>query len=144
MRYFFKRAGEAERHAAEGGETTSFLATGAETDGRVSIFDSLLPAGNSAPMHYHDYDDEIFYVISGRVEFVVGGEVFIGEAGDLALAGPGVPRAFKALEDSRMLVVNAPGGPSEGFLRDVTSLEGAPTEADEARFVERYGVHVVH
>ena len=143
MRFFFKRAGEAEQHAAQGGESTTFLTTGDETDGRVSVYDSVLPAGNGAPMHFHETDDEIFYVITGLVEFEVSGQIMVARPGDLALAGPGVPRRFRALEDSRLLVINVPGGPSEGFLRDVTSLDGPPTEADKERFVSKYGIHVV-
>jgi len=142
MRYAFVEAGRAEIRRAEGGETTTFLATAAETGGRVSIFDSALPRGNGAPWHFHDIDDEIFYIISGRVEFGVADEVVIAGPGDLVIAGPRVARRFRALEDSRLLVLNAPAGPSEGFLRDVMSLSGAPTAEDERRFAEQYGIHL--
>jgi len=58
----------------------------------VSIFDSFLPRGNEASWHYHEIDDEIFYIVSGKVEFGVAEDEFIASAGDLVIAGPDVPR----------------------------------------------------
>ncbi len=141
-RYKIVRASDAETHSQEGGETTRFLATALETDGRVSIFDSALPQGGSAPWHYHETDDEIFYVISGEVEFGVADQETAARAGDLVIVGPNVARRFAARVDSRLLVINAPGGPSEGFLRDMMNLEEAPTAEDEARFGTKYGTHL--
>lgn len=143
MRYKFVRSPDAETYRQTTGESNVFLATGADTDGRVSIYDSRLKVGNGAPWHYHQIDDEIFYIVSGRVEFGVADEVLVALPGDLVIAGPQVPRRFRALEDSHMLVVNAPGGPSERFLRDVMTLEQPVSEADRERFANEYGIHVI-
>ncbi len=143
MRYKFVQGANAERHSQPTGESTTFLATGADTDGRVSIFDSHLSEGSGAPWHFHETDDEIFYVVSGELEFGIDRETVVAKSGDLVIAGPKVHRRFKALVDSHLLVVNAPGGPSEGFLRDVMNLDRTPTAADRARFIEKYGIHVV-
>jgi quercetin dioxygenase-like cupin family protein len=144
-RYHHIQAAKAESHVLDRGERTSILATALETDGRVSIFDSFLPAGNEAPWHYHEVDDEIFYIVSGEVEFGVDEEEFVAVPGDLVIAGPYVPRRFKALADSRFLVVNAPGGPSEGFIRDIAQFKDGkiPSEEDKRRFVELYKIHVL-
>ena len=143
MRYKFVCGEKAEKHSQSTGVLTTFLATGSDTDGRVSIFDSYLKQGNGAPWHFHEEDDEIFYVITGEVEFGIDKEVVVAKPGDLVIAGPNVHRRFQALSDSHLLVINAPGGPSEGFLRDLLSLDHLPSEADRARFVEKYGIHVV-
>lgn len=143
MRSKIIRSSTAEKRSQPSGESTTFLLTGKDTDGRVSMFDSRLKKGNGAPWHYHDYDDEIFYVVSGKVEFGVGTETVVADSGDLVLAGPGVHRRFTALEDSHLVVVNAPGGPSERFLRDVMSLDSRITETDRIRFASDYGIHVV-
>jgi len=143
MRYKFVRSQDAETYGQTGGDTNVFLATGADTDGRVSIYDSRLIAGNGAPLHYHLIDDEIFYIISGRVEFGIDDQVVVAAPGDLVIAGPLVPRRFRALEDSHMLVVNAPGGPSERFLRDVMTLDQPISAVDRERFAKEYGIHVV-
>ncbi len=145
MRYKHVRAGAAEVHKIEGGETTKILASGQDTDDRVSIFDSNLPKGNEAPWHYHEIDDEIFYVVSGEVEFGVHQDQFVATAGDLVIAGPNVPRRFKSLTDSHLLIVNAPSGPSEGFIRDIAKYSDGevPSELDKKKFVEKYKIHIM-
>ena len=145
MRYKHIRAGSSERYELEGGEITYILASGDDTNNRVSIFDSELPKGNEAPWHYHEIDDEIFYVITGEVEFGVEKEEFVAGSGDLVIAGPNVPRRFKALQDSHILVINAPSGPSEGFIRDISSFsqDNPPTAADRQAFKEKYKIHIV-
>jgi len=134
---------DAETYTTADGEVTVFLATAEDTDGRVTIADSFLPEGSSAPWHYHDHDDEIFYVVSGEVEFGVNDSELIAKSGDLVMAGPKVHRRFKALADSQVMVINAPAGPAEGFIRDITRLESAPDEADRQRFIDQYGIHIL-
>ena len=145
MRYKHISADSFERYELEGGEITSILASGNDTDNRVSIFDSELPKGNEAPWHYHEIDDEIFYVIAGEVEFGIDKEEFVACSGDLVIADPNVPRRFKALQDSHILVINAPSGPSEGFIRDISSFsrDAPPTAADRQAFIEKYKIHIV-
>lgn len=143
MRYKFVKGENAETYTAAGGEKTVFLATGEDTENRVSIYDSKLLKGNGAPWHYHEIDDEIFYVISGSVEFGILEETVIANSGDMVIAGPFVRRKFRALEDSHLVVVNAPGGPSEGFLREIVNIAGMPSEQDKKRFIEKYGIHVL-
>lgn len=132
-----------ETHRTDGGEVTVFLATAEDTDNRVTVADSFLPAGASAPWHFHDHDDEIFYVISGEIEFGVNEQELVAQAGDLVMAGPGVHRRFQALKDSHVIVINAPAGPAEGFIREISSLTTAPTAEDRQRFIDQYGIHIV-
>ena len=145
MRYKRVIAGSSEKYGLDGGEVTSILASGKDTDNRVSIFDSVLPKGNEAPWHYHEIDDEIFYIISGEVEFGVEKEEFVANSGDLVIAGPNVPRRFKALQDSRFLVINAPSGPSEGFIRDISNFtqDNPPTASDRQNFIDKYKIHII-
>ncbi|PKG57106.1 cupin domain-containing protein [Shewanella sp. Choline-02u-19] len=145
MRYKHVKAGKAERYYLDQGEMTSILASGADTDDRVSIFDSKLPKGNEAPWHYHEIDDEIFYLISGEIEFGVENEEFVASAGDLVIAGPNVKRRFRAITDSHLLVINAPSGPSEGFIRDIStfSQDNQPTDSDRQAFIDKYRIHIV-
>ncbi|MCV2884573.1 cupin domain-containing protein [Aestuariibacter sp. AA17] len=145
MRYKHITASKAESYTLSGGEFTTILASGEDTDNRVSIFDSILPKGNEAPWHYHEIDDEIFYIQSGEIEFGVADDTFLATAGDLVIAGPNVPRRFKAITDSRLLVINAPSGPSEGFIRDISQFsdDAPPTEHDRKYFVEKYKIHLL-
>jgi len=144
-RYKYIPAASGESLDLDKGERTSILATGLDTDNRVSIFDSKLQQGNEAPWHYHEIDDEIFYIVSGEVEFGVDKEHFIAGSGDLVITGPNVPRRFKALVDSHLLIINAPSGPSEGFIREIAAFQNGkvPGEEDKRRFVEKYKIHLL-
>ncbi|WP_423910492.1 cupin domain-containing protein [Candidatus Spongiihabitans sp.] len=105
----------------------------------------MLPKGNEAPWHYHEINDEIFYIISGEIEFGVDKEEFVAKSGDLVIAGANVQRRFKALQDSKALVINTPSGPSEGFIRDISkfSQDNPPTESDRKSFVDKYKIHIL-
>lgn len=130
----------AEHYSVVSGEKITFLATGEHTEGKLAIFYSALPKGHSAPTHVHQIDDEIFYVITGEIEFEVEEQTFVATAGHLIIAGPKVRRSFKAKADSRLLIINAPAGPAEAFLRDIT--KGEPNDEDVARFQALYGITV--
>ena len=62
------------------------------------------------------------------------------------IAGPNVRRRFKALEDSHLLVINTPSGPSEGFIRDISTFnESNPSsEKDKKYFIEQYKIHIIY
>lgn len=145
MRYKAVNSKNVETLTIAGGELTKILATGIDTDNKVSIFDSYLPKGHGAPIHYHEIDDEIFYIISGQLTFTINGETVIANPGDLMIAGPMVPRGFVANEDSHILGINAVSGPSEGFMRDIATFkEGQlPTQEDKERFAKEYKIHLV-
>ncbi|WP_462155642.1 cupin domain-containing protein [Pseudoalteromonas piscicida] len=89
------------------------------------------------------YDDEIFYIIHGSIEFGVENEVITAGKGDLLVAGPNVKRRFKALTDSHLLVINSPSGPSENFIRDIARLSDgtALSKQDRLKFAKKYKIH---
>ena len=144
MFYKYVIGNSAEKYILDGGEITKFLLTGQDTNNQVSIYDSLLPKGNFAPLHYHEIDTEIFYIISGKVEFCIEGELIIAMPGDIVMAGIYAKRSFSALSDSHMLVINTPAGPSEAFLRDIAALKGAsPSQEMKEKFIDAYKIHIV-
>jgi quercetin dioxygenase-like cupin family protein len=127
----FVKSEDAEVLNIEGGETCTILLEAKDTNGIISVFDSILPKGNFAPNHMHEIDAELFYVIKGEIEFEIDGNKIIGKEGDCAIAGQFVPRAFKALTDSRLLVFNVPGGPSEHQMRHLALLKAGEIPSQE-------------
>ena len=81
-----------------------------------------------------------FFISVFLIHFL--GQEIIGNEGDMISAGPFTKRKFEALEDSVLVVVNAPAGPSENFLRFVVSLEGPPTEEQRKMMAEKWKIHV--
>lgn len=63
-----------------------------------------------APYHIHHNDEEIFYVLSGQIGFVVGDDEFIASAGDAVLVPPGAVHTWWAAseEPARYLIAMSP------------------------------------
>ena len=76
----------AEKYESPTGELTYFLSTAAETDGKVTVFDSYFPKGSGVPWHIHKLDEELFLVISGKYQIGVGDEEFELGPGEMAIA----------------------------------------------------------
>lgn len=133
----------AETYGAPSGELTYFLSTAEETDGKVTVFDAYFPKGSGVPWHIHKMDEELFLVTSGKYKVGIADEEFELGPGEIAIAGLHVPRMFEALtDDAWMIVINAPAGPAEGFIRYMQGLEltGPPGPEVFQRCEEEFGV----
>jgi quercetin dioxygenase-like cupin family protein len=58
------------------------VVTGDDSSGRQSVIESYWQPAFSVPAHFHKRHAETFYVISGQVEWTVGGETHVLNAGD--------------------------------------------------------------
>jgi quercetin dioxygenase-like cupin family protein len=73
----------------------------------------VLPRGFTPHRHFHDEQEELYFVHRGRVEMTFGdGDVHVLETGGLARVDPGTVRGFRALGDAEavLLVVGGKGG----------------------------------
>lgn len=78
----------------------------------LEVIDAIVPAGYSPPLHRHDFGTESFYVLGGRVRFVVGDDEVVCGPGDLAHVPRSTPHSFEVLghEPARVLDLVAPAG----------------------------------
>ncbi|MGH2955363.1 MAG: cupin domain-containing protein [Solirubrobacterales bacterium] len=83
---------------ADGGERLHFSgadflikASGESTGGAFAIIEEIDPL--DTPLHVHEREDELFFVIEGEHVFQVGEEEFRVEPGGLVFAPRGVPHA---------------------------------------------------
>jgi mannose-6-phosphate isomerase-like protein (cupin superfamily) len=106
------RGDEAEKLALPNNETT-LLAEGADTGGAFSaIRAKLAPGADGARPHHHSTASELFFVIEGTVDILLGEEVVTARAGDLAVAAPGAMHAFANASASApldLLIIFGPG-----------------------------------
>ena len=88
------------------------LIDGASSGGRCCMFECPVPPGGGPPLHRHEREDELFYVLEGRFKFSVDGHVFVAETGAFACAPRGSVHAFHNLGNStgRLLVTCTPAG----------------------------------
>ena len=117
------------RVPADGGETLQFggidiivRTSGASTGGAFSIIEEVDPV--DTPIHIHQNEDELWYVLEGQHVIQVGEEEFLVGPGDIAFAPRGVPHAQRRVVErtGRYLCLFSPAG-FEGFFRDLADAE---------------------
>ena len=69
----------------------------------------IYPPGQEGFLHYHDEQDELYFVHRGRARFEVGGDSFELDPGGVVHVESTTPRRFTSIgaEDLVMLVVGA-------------------------------------
>jgi mannose-6-phosphate isomerase-like protein (cupin superfamily) len=134
--------------SAAGGERLRFgeveilvKASAAATGGSFTVFEENEPV--DTPLHVHENEDELFYVLEGEHVFQVGEEEFRVGPGGLAFAPRGVPHAQRRVvpRTGRVLVLTSPAG-FEGFFRELAAADRAGQLGPDAyaSASERYGV----
>ncbi len=56
------------------GDLYTQLATTRETDFNFNVFDFFMPVGGGAPAHVHTFDDEVWYIAEGEVQYNLGNQ----------------------------------------------------------------------
>lgn len=128
-------------------------AVAASTGGRLTIFEQLLPAGSSAPLHVHHGEDEAWYVLDGELLFQVDGTDLHAPTGAFIWAPRGLPHTFRVESDgARLLGIVTPGGFEEFFIatgRPAPSrtlpppLDGPPDMAAMVTEAHRNGCDII-
>jgi mannose-6-phosphate isomerase-like protein (cupin superfamily) len=116
-------------------------ASSATTGGAFSVFEENEPV--DTPLHVHENEDELFYVLEGEHVFHVGEEEHRAGAGAIVFAPRGIPHAQRRVvpRTGRILILTAPAG-LEGFFRELAEAEREGTLGPDAyaRASERYGI----
>ncbi|MEX0801006.1 MAG: cupin domain-containing protein [Dehalococcoidia bacterium] len=127
---------------------TKLFAEGAQTGGAFSaIRASLAPAADGARPHHHARAAELFFVIGGCVDILVGDAVVTAKAGDLAVVAPMTMHAFangSKAEPLDLLIVFGPGIERFDYfrlLRDVVAGKASMADvlANQERFDNWFG-----
>jgi quercetin dioxygenase-like cupin family protein len=88
----------------------------------------VLPPGYDSRYHYHDEQEETYFVHQGEVEFRFGdGTTHLVSAGGVVRVDPPTPRGMRNVGDADAIVVIAGG--KDGYVgRDGRPVEGSPSE----------------
>jgi quercetin dioxygenase-like cupin family protein len=112
---------------------------GKQVANRVSIVEFTSPPGTMPPLHRHDREDELFYVVEGRLALHQPGTRTEGESGSALFAPRGIAHAYEVLGDipARFLVVATPAG-FEDFVTEIARRADGlrlpdPSEPDPER-----------
>lgn len=102
------------------GDLVTLKVVGEDTDGAFLLGEEASPPGGGPPPHIHHREDEIFCVLEGEYEFLVGERTIRARAGSVVYGPRNVPHTFKNVgtTPARMLAFVTPAG-FEGFLKEV-------------------------
>lgn len=107
---FMSNAANAPSYWHAGG-LWSVLADAPSTNGSYSMFELLLPRGPAASPHVRETADEVFYVLEGEADFLLGDRVETAAKNSLVFIPKGVVRAFRVnSETARFLNIHTPAG----------------------------------
>src|SRR5437870_6669546 len=101
------------------GRSFSLKLRGGETGDSIMLFEETVPAGTKSTLHLHHHSDEVAYVLSGEVTFLIGDEVTVGGPGTCAFMPRGVRHAWKnsGAETARAVFLYTPAG-AGGLLEE--------------------------
>jgi quercetin dioxygenase-like cupin family protein len=103
-------------------------ATAEETGGAFLLFEDLMAAGKTTPLHVHAGEDETLYVLEGELRVHIDGSEHTVSDGGVAVAPRGIAHAFLVVSDTaRVLTLQTPGS-AEAFYRGAS--EPASADAD--------------
>src|SRR5207248_11612824 len=83
---------------------------GGATGDSMMVFEETVPAGTKSTLHLHHDSDELAYVLSGEITFLIGDAVTVGGPGTCAFLPRNVPHAWKSTgaETGRVLFLYTP------------------------------------
>jgi len=117
--------------------------TSASTGGAYCAFEQTLAPGRGVPLHVHSRDDEVYYILEGRLEMQCGERIFTAEVGAMVVVPRGIPHAFDNPTEMpvRFLNLFIPGGFDE-FVAELNQLPPEDAADEDKRNVIRrkYGV----
>ena len=127
-------------------------ATAAQTGNAFCMVEMVTPVGEGSPYHVHRNEDETFYVLEGRMEFISGEQRIIGDPGAYVFLPRDIPHGFRVLGNSpaRYLILCTPGG-FDGFVLELgepasTLTLPTPSAPDMNKLMAlaaKYGVEIL-
>jgi quercetin dioxygenase-like cupin family protein len=95
-----------------GGLDIIFKITSDQTGGAFAVCEISLGPGRLIPAHLHDTEDELSYVVDGRIGVLVGEEEFTADAGWWVSKPRGIPHTFwnPGPDHARTIEIHHPRG----------------------------------
>lgn len=120
---------------------------GRETGGSIMMFEETVPVGTKSTFHLHRHSDEVAYVLSGEVTFLIGDEVTVGGPGTCAFMPRGVAHAWKSTgaETGRVLFLYTPAS-AGGLIEEQERTQrkfASMNERELAEYLERHGWEIL-
>ena len=109
------------------------LADASATGGALSAHRIQLASGaDGAKPHRHNNSVELFFIVDGALDLLVGAEIVTANAGDFLVVPPHCDHAFRATADrpADALIVITPGIERFDYLRQVARIRCGEAASD--------------
>lgn len=116
---------------------------GSQTNGAYSVVISHTPPEGGPPLHVHEHEDELFYILKGTYEFRFGDETVIANPGDLVNLPAHIPHTFRNIGSEPGMAMNTmtPGGFEQFFVEIDQLPKDQPLDRSQiAAIASRYGL----
>jgi len=132
------------------GSHTALKVTGEQTAGGLIILEARGPRGHGSPLHIHNREDEIFYVIEGELRLDVNDDSHTLSAGMMGFGPRKVTHRFTVTSpEAHFLLMATPAG-FEDFVREASEPAAErripePSEPDMAAIgaaAAAYGIEI--
>jgi quercetin dioxygenase-like cupin family protein len=125
-----------------------FLVEAGDSNGSVTVFECLVPAGSRMPMpHSHDGFEETAYVLEGTCTWTIDGETRESGPGESVCIRRGQVHGFenRGSEDVRFLAIATPGVFGPAYFEEMAGVlaagaGGPPDPAALAGVMRRHGL----
>jgi quercetin dioxygenase-like cupin family protein len=113
------RPGEGRTIQGPAGGPLTFKVRAEDTDGTLTVFENVIAPGDGPPAHFHEAQDESWYVLEGELRFKLGDEMRSAPAGSFVFVPRGTVHCFQNVGDgpARILVIFNPAGMEPFFDR---------------------------
>lgn len=127
------------------GDIQTHKLVGIETGNQIVEWVDNVEPGVGIPPHVHSKEDEIFRIIEGEIEIMVGGNTSILKAGDVAYAPKNIPHSWKVVgtNKAKMITSAFPAGIEHMFQQLADLPEGPPDFNKVAEICQKHGVNFV-
>jgi quercetin dioxygenase-like cupin family protein len=144
---FTARHSDVEVLTGDPAGTIALIADSDTTGGALTVNRSTFRTGaDGAPPHFHTRASELFVVLGGRLQVLLGEEVLVLETGDTLLVPPRTPHAFGAAPgaEADVLFVFTPGMDRFDYYRLLDRVHrGEADPAEIGASGERFDNHYV-
>lgn len=103
----------------------TFKLTGEDTNGEMALIETLVPPESGPPPHLHEREDEVFYIIEGEFEFLMGDERIRASSGSVVYGPKGTAHTYRNVGpgDGLFLATMTPAG-FEHYFEEVGEPAG--------------------
>ncbi len=102
------------------GHLMSILISSQDTNGSFSLIHGYEIKGLEPPPHIHTREDESFYLLNGRINYMVGSATFKAKTGDWIFLPRNIKHSFHVETDQAEVLIHLSPGGFENYFREMS------------------------